>query len=75
MNEIACPDLNLIKNLREELDRRIKVRNNHLKSVKELVCLLLAEWEKTATVIQELVKSMPRKVAAEITSRSTNHLM
>lgn len=70
------PDLNPIENLWDALDRRIKGCNNRPKSVKELTCLLQAEWKKIPlAVIQGLVESMPRRVEAVIASRggSTNY--
>ncbi|GIY36288.1 transposable element Tcb1 transposase [Caerostris darwini] len=66
------PDLNPIKTLH----RRIQGCTTRPKSVKELLCLLQAEWKKIPlAVIQRLVESMPRRVHAVIASRggSTNY--
>lgn len=70
------PDLNPIENLWDELDRRIRGCTTRPKSVKELTCLLQAEWKKIPlAVTQGLVESMPRRVHAVIASRggSTNY--
>ena len=70
------PDLNPIENLWDELHRRIQGCTTRPKSVKELLCLLQAEWKKIPlAVIQRLVESMPRRVHAVIASRggSTNY--
>ncbi|CAL1299395.1 unnamed protein product, partial [Larinioides sclopetarius] len=62
---IQGPDLYLIGNLWNELDCRIKGYNNRPKSVKELACLLQAEWNKILlSIIQTLMNSMPRRVKA-----------
>ncbi|GFX47247.1 transposable element Tc1 transposase [Trichonephila clavipes] len=50
--------LNPIENLWHELDYRIKGCRNHPKSVKELACLLQAEWKKIPLFfIQTLVEN------------------
>ena len=69
-------DLNLIEHLWDELERRLKGCPSRPKSVCELTCLLQAEWKKISiAVIQRLVESMPRRVAAVIAARgaSTNY--
>ncbi|GIZ03034.1 transposable element Tc1 transposase [Caerostris extrusa] len=68
--------LNPIENLWDSLPRRIQGCTNRPKWVKELLCLLQAEWKKIPlAVIQRLVESMPRRVHAVIASRggSTNY--
>ncbi|GIY00567.1 transposable element Tcb1 transposase [Caerostris darwini] len=70
------PDLNPIEILWDALHRRIQGCTTRPKSVKELLCLLQAEWKKMPlAVIQRLVESMPRRVHAVIASRggSTNY--
>ena len=70
------PDLNPIEHLWDELERRLKGCPLRPKSVKELISFLQAEWKKILlAVVQRLVESMPRRVAAVITARggSTNY--
>ena len=70
------PDLNPIEHLWDELERRLKGCPLRPKSVKELTSFLQAEWKKIPlAVVQRLVESMPRRVAAVITARggSTNY--
>ncbi|GIY68056.1 transposable element Tc1 transposase [Caerostris darwini] len=70
------PDLNPIENLWDALHRRIQGCTTRPKSLKELLCLLQAEWKKIPlAVIQRLVESMPRMVHSVIASRggSTNY--
>ncbi|GIY78347.1 transposable element tcb1 transposase [Caerostris darwini] len=79
------PDLNPIENLWDALHRRIQGCTTRPKSVKELLCLLQAEWKKIPLlvylsiplleVIKRLVEGMPRRVHAVIVSRggSTNY--
>ncbi|GIY33696.1 transposable element Tc1 transposase [Caerostris darwini] len=60
---------------RRVLTREICKNRTRPKSVKDLLCLLQAEWKKIPlAVIQRLVESMPRRVHAVIASRggSTN---
>ncbi|GFX04757.1 transposable element tcb1 transposase [Trichonephila clavipes] len=64
MNRLDWPaqisDLNPIENLRDELDCRIKVCSNSVKSMKELSCFLQAEWRKIPlSIIQTFVEIMP----------------
>lgn len=70
------PDLNPIEHLWDELERRLKGCPHRPTSVTELTCLLQAEWKKIPlAVVQRLVESMPRRVAAVIAARggSTNY--
>ena len=59
------PDLNPIKHLWDELERRLRARPNRPTSVPDLTNALMAEWKQVpAAMLQHLVESLPRGVEA-----------
>ncbi|GFV22325.1 hypothetical protein TNCV_3923851 [Trichonephila clavipes] len=69
-------DLNLIENICDELDNRIKGWRNHPKTWKELACIFQGEWKKIPlSILQTLRENMSRRVKGIITSvgGSTNY--
>ena len=61
------PDLNPIKHLRDELQRRLRARPSRPTSVSDLTNNLLSEWAEIPTdTLQNLVESLPRGVEAVI---------
>lgn len=64
------PDLNPIEHLWDELERRLRTREPRPKSTAELATFLQQEWtEIPIAVYQNLVESMPRRVASVIAAR------
>ena len=64
------PDLNPIKHLWDELERRIRKRDPPPKSERELAVHLQEEWEKiTHEAYINLIKSMPNRIEAYIKSQ------
>jgi hypothetical protein len=58
-------DLNPIKHLWDELERRVRGRNILSKDENELFSFLVEEWEKIPlNVLENLVDSMPSRVQA-----------
>ncbi|GBB92439.1 hypothetical protein RclHR1_20010004 [Rhizophagus clarus] len=61
------PDLNPIEHLWDELERRIRAKQNNPKNVGVLEALLQECWsEISCEVYQKLVESMNRKIEAVI---------
>jgi hypothetical protein len=57
------PDLNLIEHLWDALERRLRAKLNHPKSVPDLTNALVAKWMQIpAAMFQLLVESLPRRV-------------
>ena len=64
------PDLNPIEHLWDELERRLRTREPRRKSTAELATFLQQEWTQILiAVYQNLVESMPRRVASVIAAR------
>lgn len=64
------PDLSPIEPLWDVLERRIRARNPHPKSLSELRTALKEEWHNIPeSVYRDLVESMPRRVATVIASK------
>ncbi|GBC22304.1 IS630 family transposase [Rhizophagus irregularis DAOM 181602=DAOM 197198] len=64
------PDLNPIEHLWDELERRIRAKQNHPKNLGELEELLQECWsEISCEVYQKLVESMNRRIEAVIKAR------
>jgi hypothetical protein len=64
------PDLNPIKHLWDELERRLQARPNHPTSVPDLTNALIAEWKQIPTAMfQHLVEILPRRVEAVIAAK------
>jgi len=70
----ACsPDLNPIEHLWDELSRKIKSRPILPETLQELKVALVEEYENIpADYIQNLIKSMPRRMQAVINARGGN---
>ena len=61
------PDLNPIEHLWEELDRRVRRRDNPPSSVLELEQALLQEWNNIPQMtVNNLIKSMTRRVQSAL---------
>ena len=61
------PDLNPIKHIWYELERRLRAKPNRQTSVPNLTNVLVDEWKKVpATMLQHLVESLPRRVESVI---------
>ena len=61
------PDLNPIKHLWDELERRLRARSNRATSVPDLSNALVVEWKQIPTAMfQHLVENLPRRVEAVI---------
>ena len=59
------PDLNPIKHLWDELERRLQAKPNHPTAAPNLTNALVAEWKQVpAAMFQHLVESLPRRVEA-----------
>ena len=57
------PDLNSIKHLWDELERRLRARPNRPTSVPDLTNALVAEWKQAPTsIFQHLEESLPKRV-------------
>ncbi len=64
------PDLNPIEHLWDELERRIRAKQNHPKNLRELEVLLQECWsEISREVYQKLVTSMVHRIEAVIKAR------
>jgi transposase len=64
------PDLNPIEHLWFQLEDRLRRRRHQPKSVNELFEALSEEWQNIpAAITQNLVKSMPKRVAAVIAAK------
>jgi hypothetical protein len=64
------PDLNPIERLWDELERRLRDKPNHPKSVPDLANALVGEWKQVpAAMFQHLVESLHRKVEAVIAAK------
>ena len=64
------PDLNPIKHLWDELERRLRARPNFPSSVPDLTNTLVAEWMQVpAAMFQHLVESLPRRVEVVIAAK------
>ena len=64
------PDLNPIKHLLDELERRLRARPNHPTSVPDLTHALVAELKQiTAVMFQHLMESLPRRVEAVVAAK------
>jgi transposase len=64
------PDLNPIKHIWDELDRRLRARHKHPTSVPDLTNGLVAEWMQVLTaIVQHLVESLPRRVEAVVAAK------
>ena len=64
------PDLNSIEHLWDELEWRLWARPNRPNSVSDLTNALVAEWMQVpAAIFQPLVKSLPRRVEADIAAK------
>jgi len=63
------PDLNPIEHLWDELERRLKKREIHLKNSQELEITLQEEWSNIPEeVYNKLIESMPRRIEACISN-------
>lgn len=61
------PDLNLIEQLRDELDQRVRRRPNPPTNIQDLEQALLQEWNDIPQVIiNKLINSMTRRIQAAI---------
>ncbi|KAJ8895303.1 hypothetical protein PR048_000628 [Dryococelus australis] len=68
----GSPDLNPIKHLWDELDRRMGARQARPKSIAQLMEWLQEEWRRIhVDVLQTVAESMPDRVAAVIAARAT----
>jgi len=64
------PDLNPIEHVWDYLEKAVHNRKLHPKNIEELSIYLNGEWEKLdRNFLQNLVNSMPRRVAAVINSK------
>ena len=64
------PDLNSIKHLWDELERRLQASPNRPTSVPDLTNVLVAEWKQVpVAMFHHLVESLPRKVEAVIEAK------
>jgi len=64
------PDLNPIEHLWEELECRLQARPSRPTSVPDLTNALFAEWAQIPTdTLQNLVESLPRRVAPVIAAK------
>ena len=64
------PELNPIKHLWDELERRLRARCNRPTSVPNLTNALVAEWKQVpSAMFQPLVESLPRRVKAVIAAK------
>ena len=64
------PDLNPIKQLWEELGRRLRARPNRPTSEPDLTNALVAEWKQVpAAMFQHLVERLPRRLEAVIAAK------
>ena len=64
------PDLNPIKHIEDELERRLRARPNRPISVTDFTDALVAEWKQIpAAIFQHLVESPPRTVEAVIAAK------
>ena len=64
------PDLNPIEHLWDELEHRIRAKQNHPKNLRELEVLLQECWsEISCEVYQKLVTSMVHRIEAVIKAR------
>lgn len=67
------PDLNPIEHVWDKLGRQIKLRNPAPANVRELKSALLDEWNHMPqSFIDDLIKSMPRRIQAVLTARGGN---
>jgi hypothetical protein len=63
-------DLNPIKYLWDELERRLRARPNRPTSVPDLPNAPVAKWNQVPTVLfKHLVESLPRRVEADIAAK------
>ena len=59
------PDLNPIENLWDELERRVRKRENIPRNKNDLFAALEEEWYQIDTeILEKLVDSMPRRIDA-----------
>ncbi|KAJ8875559.1 hypothetical protein PR048_023455 [Dryococelus australis] len=73
---VQSPDLNPIKHLWDELDRRVRARQARPKSIAQLMEWLQEEWRQISVdALQTLVESMPERVAAVIAARVYHTLL
>ena len=64
------PDLNPIKRIWDELERRLRARPHGPTSVPDLTNALVAEWKQIpAAMFQHQVESLPRRVEAVIAAK------
>ena len=64
------PDLNLIEHLWDELERRVRKRENLPKNLDELFAVLAEEWYSLeGETLANLVDSMPRRIQDVIDAR------
>jgi transposase len=64
------PDLNPIENLWEHLDSQVRKREKVFKKKSDLVEVVQEEWRKIPLeVLQNLISSMPRRIAATIKAK------
>ena len=64
------PDLNPIEHVWDYLEKAVHNRKPHPKNIEELSIYLNEEWGKLdRNFLQNLVNSMPRRVAAVINSK------
>lgn len=67
------PDLNIIEHLWDSLKRRVRLRNRGLTTLAELETVVLEEWENIPQdFIQDLFRSMPRRMEAVLRARGGN---
>jgi hypothetical protein len=58
------PDLNSIKHVWDEFERRLRARSNHPTSVPDFTNNLVAEWKQgPVAMFQHLVESLPRYIS------------
>ena len=64
------PDLNPIEHVWDYLEKAVHNRKPHPKNIEELSIYLNEEWEKLdRNFLQNLVNSIPRRIAAVINSK------
>lgn len=67
------PDLNCLEHMWDALKRRVRVRNPAPTTLAELETAVLEEWEQfPQEAIQDLIRSMPRRMEAVIRARGGN---